>query len=120
MCVNRGGGGGGGGGGGFSGPMEENPAWKAATRDFTYTETVKGQYGKYDREKGPNVWRKGDKERVYVPRNAGENAGYVTKNVKDVYGRNSGEHNGWGYSATRPGNVGELTRFIDSMVKYNI
>lgn len=102
------------------GPVESHPNWEKAIKDSTYSETVKGQYGKYERAVTPKVWRKGDKERIYVPRNAYEQAGYVTKDIKDVSGRNSGAHKGWGYNANRPGNVGELTRFIDNLVKYDV
>ena len=66
------------------------------------------------------IWRKGDKERIYVPRNSYEQAGYITKNPKDVYGRNSGEHKGFYYSATRPGNTAELTRLIDNFKKWDV
>ena len=104
----------------ISGEMEKHPNWKEAIKEHTYTETKKGQYGQYENKVEPKVWRKGSKERVYVPRNAFEQAGYVTKDKNDVSGRNSGSEGDWYYSATRPGNTGDLISFAKSLSKHGI
>lgn len=79
--------------------------------NFSYEE----KFSKRTHSNAPKLWQKGDKERYYIPKNAYEDAGYVTKNATDIYGRNSGEHKGWGYSANKPGGVSSLKDAIDKL-----
>lgn len=62
------------------------------------------------------LWEKGDKFRIYVPRNAYEQAGYITFEEKDVYGKNTGSYRGFFWSATRPGNTGYFSAVIDALL----
>lgn len=81
--------------------------------EFTFQE----KFSKSSYYQTVKKWTGGGKERYYVPRNAYEQAGYVTKDKNDVKGYNSGEYRGLYYSATRPGNVSTLKGFIDSVRK---
>lgn len=77
-------------------------------------EIIKEKIEKMDVE-NISIWEKYGKFRVYVPRDGREQAGFVTPFPEDRKGYNSGYYNGWGYEATRPGNVGSLMKFLDDL-----
>ena len=124
-----GGGGGRGGrsGGGGGGPLtdqqaantqfESMPGWDKAKSEFASED-------KWGREVQPSVWRKGDKERLYVPWDASarspddKNAGYVTKNANDKsrYGKDmSFQYRGVTIVPDRQSRIGTMKRFVDTL-----
>ena len=80
--------------------------------NFFYEEKFKKSY--YSQK--VIIWEKYFKCRVYIPRNAYEQAGYITLDKDDVKSNNSGEYKGIYYQATRPGNISYLKEFIDSLL----
>lgn len=77
--------------------------------------TFKEEFSKTSHYKSISIWEKYGKFRVYVPRNAYEQAGYITVDSQDLQKYNSGEHKGLFYQATRPGNVNGLINFINAL-----
>lgn len=77
--------------------------------------TFSKKFKKTSHFKQVKCWEKEDKFRVYVPGSSYEDAGYVSL-TPDVYGRNSGEHRGMYYQASKPGNTGVLRGFIDALL----
>jgi len=62
------------------------------------------------------IWEKYGRFRIYVPRDEYEQAGYITFDEADAKGKRIGEYKGIYYSATRPGNVDKLIKFIDDLL----
>ncbi len=80
-------------------------------KEFTYSE----KFSKTMHFQSPKIWEKNGKFRIYVPRNAYEQAGFITTDEHDVRGYNSGEYLGFYYQANRPGNVADLKKFIKAI-----
>lgn len=79
--------------------------------DWTYKE----EFSKTSHFQTVKIWEKYGKFRVYIPRNAYEQAGFITVDPEGISRYNSGEYKGLFYEATRPGNVQNLINFITSL-----
>jgi len=77
--------------------------------------TFKKEFSKSSHYQNVKIWENHGKFRVYVPKNAYEQAGYITTDSEDVSGYNSGEFGGLYFKATRPGNVHSLVSFIKDL-----
>ena len=83
---------------------------KEAVNNLSESLDYKQKYSKSFYSESAKVWEKEGKQRVYIPRNAFEQAGYLTLDANDAKGRLASRVEGTPFYqvATRGGNMGSL------------